>query len=271
MIAVDLDGTLLDNDHRIPAGTRAALLQVRSRGVHLLIATGRMYQSAAPYARELRLDNLPLIAYNGGLVREVSTGRTIAHQTIPLETSKALAAFCEARGYHLQSYVDDELYVPDLGPKTQQYQAIAGVRAQAVGSLFLWQTQPATKMLIIDTPQRIPQIQREVTELLGPSVNVLSSYPQFLEIVHHQVSKGAALKAAAEALGVAQEAVLAIGDGMNDVSMLTWAGTSFAMSQAPAAVKKAATHVTATGPGTGVLEMLERMGLIGRDAPERRT
>jgi Cof subfamily protein (haloacid dehalogenase superfamily) len=230
-----------------------------------------MYQSAAPYARELALEGVPLIAYNGGLVREFPSGRTIAHQPIPLETSKALAAFCEARNYHLQSYVDDQLYVPDLGIKTQQYQAIAGVRAQPVGSLFLWQTQPATKLLIIDTPQRIPQIQREVAELLGPSVTVLPSYPQFLEIFHHQVSKGAALKAAAEALGVEREAVLAIGDGMNDISMLTWAGTSFAMSQAPAAVKKVATHVTVSGPGLGVLEMLERMGLIESDRPERRT
>jgi Cof subfamily protein (haloacid dehalogenase superfamily) len=195
------------------------------------------------------------------MVREFPSGRLIYHEPVPLETCKALAAFCEAHGYHVQAYVDDQLYVPDMGPHTQEYVGIFGVKATPVGSLFLWLQNPSTKMLIIDDPARIPAIQAEVKALLGPAVNTASSHLQFLEVVSAQVSKGKALAAVAANLGIAREEVMAIGDGMNDKAMLTWAGTSFAIAHAPEALKKAATYVTVSDAGDGVAEALMRMEL----------
>jgi Cof subfamily protein (haloacid dehalogenase superfamily) len=180
---------------------------------------------------------------------------------VPVEACRAAAAYCEAHGYHLQAYVNDELYVPDLVPRTQEYMALAGVKAHAVGSLFLWLQEPSAKLLIIDDPARIPAIQAEMQELLGSAVNAAPSHPQFLEMVTAGVSKGKALAAVAASLGVARDEVMAVGDGMNDVPMLTWAGTSFAMGHAPEALRKVATYVTTEGPGDGVAEALERMGL----------
>lgn len=260
-VALDVDGTLVGKDLRIPERTKAAIGRARAKGVRFAIVTGRMYQSGAPYARELGLEGMPLVAYNGAMVREFPSGKMIYHEPVPVESCKALAAFCEAHGYHLQAYVNDELYVPDLGPRTQAYIAIAGVKAHPVGSLFLWLTEPSTKLLIIDDPARIPQIQAEVKALLGPAVHAAPSYPQFLEMVGAGVSKGKALAAMAESLGVIRDEVMAIGDGMNDMDMLSWAGISFAMGHAPEALRQVATHVTVAGPGDGVAEALERMGL----------
>jgi len=262
LVALDVDGTLVGKDLQIPARTKEAIRSARERGVRFAIVTGRMYQSGVPYARELGLEGMPLVAYNGALVREYPSGRTIYHEPVPVELCKALAAFCEARGYHLQAFVDDELYVPDLGPRTQEYVATARVKANPVGSLFLWLQNPSTKMLIVDDPARIPAIQAEVRELLGSAINAAPSHPQFLEMVNAGVSKGRALEAVATSLGAARDEVLAIGDGMNDMAMLTWAGTSFAMAHAPEALRKAATYVTTAGPGDGVAEALERMGLV---------
>jgi Cof subfamily protein (haloacid dehalogenase superfamily) len=196
------------------------------------------------------------------MVREFPSGRLIYHEPVPLETCKALAAFCEAHGYHVQAYMDDQLYVPDMGPRTQEYVSISGVKATPVGSLFLWLQSPSTKMLIVDDPARIPAIQAEVEALVGPAVNAAQSHPQFLDIVSAQVSKGKALAAVAANLGIAREEVMAIGDGMNDMEMLTWAGTSFAMAHAPEALKKVARYVTVSGPGEGVAEALMRMELV---------
>lgn len=262
LVALDVDGTLVGKDLQIPARTQEAIRSARERGVRFAIVTGRMYQSGVPYARELGLEGMPLVAYNGGLVREYPSGRTICHEPMPVDACKALAAFCEARGYHLQAYVNDELYVPDMGPWTQEYVSIARVKANPVGSLFLWLQEPSTKMLIIDDPARIPAIQAEVRELLGAAVNAAPSHPQFLEMVSAGVSKGKALEAVAASLGVTRDEVMAIGDGMNDMPMLTWAGTSFAMAHAPEALRKAVTHVTTAGPGDGVAEALERLGLV---------
>jgi Cof subfamily protein (haloacid dehalogenase superfamily) len=262
LVALDVDGTLVGKDLKIPPRTREAICAARDRGVRFVVVTGRMYQSGAPYARELGLEGLPLVAYNGGMVREFPSGRLIYHEPVPLETCKALAAFCEAHGYHVQAYMDDQLYVPDMGPRTQEYVSISGVKATPVGSLFLWLQSPSTKMLIVDDPARIPAIQAEVEALVGPAVNAAQSHPQFLDIVSAQVSKGKALAAVAANLGIAREEVMAIGDGMNDMEMLTWAGTSFAMAHAPEALKKVARYVTVSGPGEGVAEALMRMELV---------
>lgn len=262
LVALDVDGTLVGKDLQIHPRTREAIAAAKARGVQFVVVTGRMWKSGAPYAAELGLEGLPLVSYNGGMVREFPSGRPIFHQPVPLELCKALAAYCEAHGLHLQAYVDDDLYVPDLGPKTQYYVSIANVKATPVGSMFLWLKDPSTKLLIVDEPERIKQLQPEVARLLGPSVNVASSYPEFLEIVHGEVSKGVALKAVADSLGVAREEVMAIGDALNDVPMLRWAGTSFAVGHAAEAVKRAATHVTEAGPSLCVAEALERFGLV---------
>lgn len=262
LVALDVDGTLVDRSLQILPRTREAIAKARARGVQFAIVTGRMYQAAVPFARELGLEGMPLIAYNGALVKEYPSGRTISHQPLQLEVAKALAAFCEARGYHLQAYVDDELYVPDLGPLTDAYVAVARVKPYPVGSIFLWLQKSPTKMLVVDDQARIPQIHHELQELLGAAVHVTHSMPRFAEVTSDKATKGLALEAVAQSLGLDRTEVMAIGDGMNDISMLTWAGTSFAMANGPEALRKAATHVTESGPGEGVAEALERMGLI---------
>jgi Cof subfamily protein (haloacid dehalogenase superfamily) len=262
LVALDVDGTLVGPELQITPRCRAAIDAARHRGVRFVIVTGRMYKSGAPYAAELGLEDLPLVAYNGALVREFPSGRTIFHQPVPLAACLELAALCEARGYHLQAYVNDDLYVPDMGHRTELYKHIARVEATPVGPLSRWFREPSTKLLIIDDPERIKQIQAEVGELLGPSVHAAPSHPIFLEIVDHRVSKATALEAVAASLGVERSAVMAVGDGMNDMPMLTWAGISFAMGHAPEALRQVATYVTEAGPGDGVAEALERIGLV---------
>jgi len=262
LVALDVDGTLVGKDLTIPPATCEAIKACQSRGVRFVIVTGRMYQSALPYAQELELIDTPLIAYNGAMIRKFPSHKQIAHSPVPLETCRAIAALCEARGYHLQAYVDDRLYTPDLGRTTQDYLTIAQVEAHPVGSLFLWFQQPSTKLLISDQPHRIAEIQSAIKELVGGAVDTAASLPQFLEIVSKDVSKGRSLALVADDLGVGQSEVMAIGDAMNDMSMLMWAGTGVAISHAPTALKRAATYVTVAGPGNGVTEALQLVGLI---------
>jgi len=222
-----------------------------------------MYRSAAMFAQELGLTDTPVVAYNGALIREYPSGRTILHEPVPLEACKAVAALSEARGWHLQSYVDDRLYVPEMNAHARGYADLAKVELHVVGSLFFWLKAPSTKMLIIDDPERIPQIAAEVRNLLGPSVMAMSSIPSYLEITSARVSKGVALQSMAESLGIARDEVMAIGDAMNDLSMIKWAGAGVAIGHAPEALRREAAYVTQSGPGAGVAEALIRFGLSG--------
>lgn len=263
LVGLDLDGTTLNAEHQIPARTREAIAAARARGVHVTFVTGRMYQSAVPYARELGLDGMPVGTYNGAAIWDYPTGRTLFHEPLPLEVCKRVAAFCEARGLHLNAYVDDELYVPNMGERTRKYIAVAGVKANAVGSLFLWLAKPSTKMLIVDEPEVIQRLRREVRELLGPTFHITSSIPTFLEITHERATKGLALEWIARSLGIPREQVMAVGDAYNDLPMLQWAGTSVAMTHSPDEIKRGVTFVAEGGPGAGVAYALERMGLVG--------
>lgn len=256
-----MDGTLVGRDLQIPAVTRAAIAAARGRGVRFVIVTGRMYQSAAPFAAELGLNDMPVVAYNGALLKEFPSEKTLFHEPMPVEMGRKLAAFCEAHHYHLQAYVDDKLYVASMDRRTEEYQSIARVPAYPVGSIFLWLQEPSTKMLVVDDPDRIPRILREIRSLLGDAAHVVSSYPTFVEVTSSRVTKATGLERVASLLGVDRSEVMAVGDAMNDVPMLAWVGVSFAMGTAVDAVKRAANHVTERGPGDGVAEALERMGL----------
>lgn len=222
-----------------------------------------MYRSAAMFARDLGLEDTPIVAYNGALIQEYPTERMILHEPVPLETCKALAAFCEARGWYLQAYQDDRLYVPELNALSRAYAELAKVEVEPVGSLFFWLQAPSTKLLIIADPAQIPQIQIEVRHLLGPSAEVTPSLPPYLEITNAKVSKGAALATVAASMGIGRDEVMAIGDAMNDLSMISWAGTGVAIGHAPEAVRRAAAYITQSGPGDGVAEALIRFGLAG--------
>lgn len=262
LVGLDLDGTTLNAEHQIPAQTREAIAAAQARGVRVVFVTGRMYQSAVPYARQLNLDDLPIGTYNGAAVWDYPSNRLLYHAPLPLEVSKKVAAFCEARRLHLNAYVDDELYVPDMGERTRNYIAIAGVKAHAVGSLFLWLAKPSTKLLIVDEPENLLALRPELQELVGPSLHLTSSFPHFLEITHERATKGLALKWIADSMGIPREQVMAVGDALNDLSMLQWAGTSVAMSHSPDEIKRAATFVAEGGPGLGVVNALQRVGLV---------
>ncbi|HEY3366536.1 MAG TPA: Cof-type HAD-IIB family hydrolase [Symbiobacteriaceae bacterium] len=261
LVGVDVDGTLVGRNLEISPRTQAAVKAARARGVRFAIVTGRMFQSAVPYARTLGLEDMPLVAYNGAMVTEYPSGREIFHKGVEPEMGRKVAAFCEERGYYVQAYVGDKLYVERMHPLTEAYIATARVEAHAVGPLSRWLNAPATKMLIIHEPAVIRTIEAEVRARFGNAVDAMTSVPEFLEVISRGVSKGEGLQRVAEALGVRQEEVMAIGDGMNDLSMISWAGTSFAVAHAPQELKRAATYVTEAGPESAVAEALARVGL----------
>lgn len=260
-MAVDLDGTLLDPQNRITPRTAAAITAAVARGVRVAIVTGRMYISAAPYARQLNLLDTPLAAYNGALVKRFPAGELIAGHPVPEAIARSVLALCERQGYYVQAYWDDTCCVEKITDRTRQYDANAGIASRAVGPLLQFMPGPPNKLLIFEPAERIPGIEAELQALLGNSVNTAASFPYFLEITHPDANKGRALADIAASYGLGPEQVLALGDAANDISMLRWAGYSGAMPQAADSVKALATHVATAPPGDGVGELIEKLVL----------
>ena len=111
MIAMDLDGTLLDEEKNIAPEDAAAVKDAVAAGYYVTLATGRMYRSALPYAQELGLPH-PLVVYNGALIRDPGTGENLGQWPLPLDVAQSVLDDLLGRGIYVQAYVDDTLWAP---------------------------------------------------------------------------------------------------------------------------------------------------------------
>lgn len=259
MIAVDLDDTLLEEDLTLRDDVAAALAEAMARGVKVVLATGRMYRSALPYAKRLGIDGY-LIAYNGALIRSVD-GETLWHKPVPAEQAKKLIDVARRENLRLNLYLDDTLVVDGIDERVEYYVSIAQVEPQVVDDLAaaLERGEP-TKCLLVGEADQVAEVVPEL-QAAFPDLQIARSKPRFIEVTRRGIRKEVAVAAVAEAYGVRMEEVMAVGDGDNDASMLAQAGIGVAVANASAKAKEAASYVAAGARGAGVCEAVRRFVL----------
>jgi Cof subfamily protein (haloacid dehalogenase superfamily) len=260
LLALDLDDTLLNEKFRISPRNAEALKEAARQGIGVTLATGRMFRSSLPFARELNI-GLPLITYHGALIKEsTGEGKVLSKWSVPRDLALELLHYGEGEGFHFNIYLDDKLYVGEENEHSRYYQSIASIPLETVGNLgsFLEKTgEEPTKLTVIDRLGRLEGLQKVLLEKYASDLSILQSRPFFLEITHREATKGRALKFLAEREGLSSSQVIAIGDSYNDVDMLQYAGVGVAMGNAPPDVKKAADFVAMTNVEDGVARFLE--------------
>lgn len=272
LIALDVDDTLIRKDLSVPESVAIAIGRAQSAGAVVTLATGRMFASIEPYARRLGF-TAPLIAYNGGLVQDLS-GRVFSHNPVPKREVVELAEMTQGSGLCLNLYVDDKLYVAEENDAVRYYTSIARLEAHCVGDLVAFSRRipdhsGSTKVLIVAPPEEVDAWLPKLQSRFADRLEITRSKPSFVEITAPGVTKGRALKAVADHLGIPQRAVMAVGDSFNDVAMLEYAGIGVAVKNAPEAVKQVADCVVATNEEGGVAEAIERY-VLATVGPHRR-
>lgn len=266
LIAIDIDDTLLDDQHAIVPANAAAIRDAVEAGVYVTLATGRMFASMQRYARELGLDpTTNLIAYNGALVRNLQ-GEDFLHRPVPKSLVIELAELAQQVGATLNVYVDDRLYVEKMNDDVELYMGIADIEANPVGDLVAFaQDLPddsgSTKALMIFEPAAAEEWEKRLQETYHGQLEIVRSKPQFLELTAPDVSKGEALRQLADSLGIEREQVMAIGDSYNDISMLEYAGLGVAVENAPEVVRAVADASVSSNLAAGVAEAVQRFAL----------
>jgi len=265
LIAVDVDGTLIGESLSISDADRLAIEAAVRAGSDVCLASGRLFSAARPYAQSLDLKG-PLIALQGAVAYDITSGDLLF--CTPLDVAVALAAYddLKERGFHLQLYYGDRLYVDELNEAAEYYLKISRVQPVVVSDLReLLTTHPPKdpgpiKLLGIATAALVEATIPQLAQVLGARANVFRSMPVFLEVTDPRATKGEALRRVAGLLGIDMRATAAIGDSDNDVPMFEAAAISFAVANASAAAKRAATHVV--GPqGSGVAQALGTLGM----------
>jgi len=267
MIAIDLDETLLNSDLQISPRNKAAIREAVRRGVRVTIATGRMFCTSIPYVRELELDvDWPLIIYHGAMITTTESRRVIYHRPVENSLATAIVREAEARGYHVNIYFDERLFIREENESSRFYNRIAPIEPEVVGPLgpFLERqgASPTKITIIIRSQEELDEAEAFFTAAYGDQVAVLQTRPSFLEITDQRATKGQALRRLAEREGIRRDEIIAFGDSCNDLDMLAYAGLGVAVANAMPAVRRAADLVTASNDADGVAEVIEKYVLL---------
>jgi Cof subfamily protein (haloacid dehalogenase superfamily) len=266
LIALDIDGTIIGDDHEVAERTTAAVRRAMELDVAVSLVTGRMVSSAMRFAVDLGLTG-PIVGYQGGLIRAMPLpdsrrlGKLLMHTPLPADAARSILEWTRARGLdphvnHLERFI---LRADD--PKADDYSAFMGANAELVPDLLQAIDHPVTKVLAVGEPPIPTEVAPLARVEFAGRADVTISHPRFLEFVAPGVSKGRAVRWLARRLRIPLAATLAIGDQWNDLEMLAEVGHGTAMPTAPAEVRAAARYVAPPLEADGAARMIEDLVL----------
>jgi Cof subfamily protein (haloacid dehalogenase superfamily) len=260
LVAIDLDGTLLDDAKRVSDRTADALKCLAGSGVRVVIASARPPRSVRHVYNSLALDSLQ-INYNGALVWDEPRREAVFHR--PMDPEVVLRMIAEARRLFPQVLVSCEVldrWCTDRFDNTFTTETGRLFQPDVVAPVEDFCTTPVTKLMLLAEPAVISQLAPAMRAMPLP-VTVIRSDPDLIQVMDAAVNKGTALRLVCDHYQVQLEEVLAIGDAVNDVPMLEAAGVAVAVDNAHPQVKLVADWVAPSNNDHGVHAALARYGL----------
>jgi len=268
LVALDLDGTLLDSQLQIRPETLTALSRLRAQGIQAMIVTGRHHVAAYPYWRQLGLD-LPAICCNGAYLYDFAGGRPLAGDPLTREEARQLLAMSRQHAVYTMIYDRDSMtyetvdrhlrkmlnwattLTPDVRPRIDKTESFEHL---VENTQIIWKfisggdDMPAMRAFAADVEQRL-------------GLSCVWSSDTRLDITHAGNSKGRRLADWIAGQGIAPAEVIAFGDHYNDIEMLRMAGIGVAMGNGQADVQACADWVTGSNDSSGIADALQRFVL----------
>ena len=260
LLALDLDDTLLRSDLTISYRTRNAIKRTESVGITVVLASARAPAALDRFARHLGMHKRPgyIISNNGALIQESGSGKTVHETRISPEIALVVCDLADAEGFPVQLYEDDIMYVSRHNEYTAYDQRITGLRQVVVENFRAMVGQGCFKLHIPGDPQLLSHLENLLRVYLGNDITLFTTRPYFLEILPAGTNKGTALARIAQIQGIDPEACMAIGDSMNDETMIRWAGFGVAMINGDERIKSVARLVTDhSNDDEGVAEIID--------------
>jgi Cof subfamily protein (haloacid dehalogenase superfamily) len=265
LVAVDLDGTLLNDSKQVSDQTLRAFRCLPSRGVKVVIASARPPRSVRHIYKHLDLDTWT-INYNGALIWDEQAQTPVFHR--PLAKGVARKNIDDARflfaNVQVTCEILDKWYTDRFDPAITTETGRL-FKPDVVAPLSTFADGQITKLLFLADPATISTLEFALaqahSEVEGEEVTVLRTDDNLIQIMDRRVSKATALQIVAKHYGVEMAHVMALGDAPNDVAMLQVAGVAVAMDNAHKLVKKVAHWVAPSNNDHGVHAALQKYGL----------
>jgi len=260
-LALDLDGTLTNSEKIITPRTKEAIFAAMEIGVKIVLASGRPVLGIRRLAEELELYSRGgfILAYNGGQIIDCMTNDIIFERLLPMEYYGEVCEFGRRFGVNALTYDENGVVSEnDTAVYVKKEAFNNSIPINKVDKLEDVVKQPVVKFMIVGEPEKISITCEHMRQRFDGEINVFLSEPYFIEVTAAGIEKSAALKVLVSHLDITREQLAACGDGLNDLSMLKYAGYSVAMENAYDEVKRIADYITLSNDDDGVAHFIEK-------------
>jgi Cof subfamily protein (haloacid dehalogenase superfamily) len=258
-VVVDLDGTLLNDDHQVSERNKAALQKAAEKGIKIILATGKTRESAEALISELNLQT-PGVFVQGLLIYDAN-GNIKQEQSLDATTLRRAIQYAESAGFEIIAYSRNRLLVKRLTSTVDWISDFGEPAPQAVGSLLnkLYDTKINKIMILGGDKKKLTALRWQLDQQIGTNASfTFISLVDALEVLPKGASKGNAVRILLREMNIDPLNVLAIGDGENDIEMLKIAGLGVAVENADDKLKEVAQDVVGDNNADGVADALEK-------------
>lgn len=266
LIAVDVDGTLINDERKITEKTRMALIEAQKQGHKVVIASGRSPKGVYDLAKELEMDvhESYISNQNGTIITDMKTKEVVIEHHLDIELAKEILQFSESLDIDYMIYHKDKVY----SNKKETYKLDEVIEKNYDVEVIIDPDLSTNlnfepyNILFSQEPDRIVEPAKIIEEKYGSISNTMFSSPYYFELMPAGVTKGSSLVEIANYLGIDQKDIIAFGDHQNDMSMIEMAGVGIAMGNAIDELKNIADEITLTNNQDGIAEYLNNNILL---------
>lgn len=273
LVCIDIDGTLLNSQHKVSDYTKEVLRKAHEKGVHIVISTGRMYTDAEYYSNLVGVKS-PIIASNGAVIKEKGSNEVIYKSILGESVCLKIVEMLSTHRVGPCFYTPETMYCGNLLMQFFLFLGkLKGIIGQDIQIKYVFSKKQWKKIfhkekdnivkceIIHKNPEKLMSLRKELSRI--KEIEMVSSSNHNIEVTWKGVSKGRAVKVLAGRYQLKKEEIITIGDSENDLSMIEYAGLGIAMGNATEKVKEKAGYITATNDEEGVAKAIEKFVLQG--------
>lgn len=265
LIVSDCDGTLLNSNNTVSDRVRKAINEYVSCGGIFAVCTGRMLCSILPRVRELGLKGL-VASYQGSVIADIESGKLLRQNALSADDCAEVCAFAEKYNFTCNAYSDEVLYtsIPAGDKGLEKYETVTGVKAinidGAMSEFVKIKNLSCNKITFLVYPEDRERLYKLLQAEFSDRYDVTCSAVCLVEVSPKGDDKGMALKYIADYFGIDLSSTVAIGDNLNDLSMIKIASVGVAVGNAVDELKEVADFVSVSNNEDAVAEVIEKFG-----------
>lgn len=261
VLVLDLDGTLTNSQKEISERNKQALMKAQQKGIKIILASGRPTYGIVPLAEELKLAEYGgyILSFNGGTIINWKTKEVIHESKISKDLIPDLYQEASSNGFSIISYINEHIIAENKDNKYIGIEAhLNKMKVKEVSSFTDTINHDTPKCLIVGDAEELHILEKKMQTKYNGIMSVYRSEPFFLELVPLNIDKAQSLKKLLTHINIEREAMIACGDGFNDLSMIEFAGLGVAMANAQQKVKDISNYITLSNDEDGVAHVIDK-------------